>query len=153
MKALKLKIPPVAQFIAVALGMWLIAKFTPALSIDIPARRAFIVLFICLAGFVAIPAIAAFRAAGTTVDPRCPEQASRLVAKGVYRYSRNPMYLGLLCLLIAWALYLSNVLGFAALPLFVFGMNYLQIQVEEQAMEAEFGEEYRDYRKSVRRWI
>jgi protein-S-isoprenylcysteine O-methyltransferase Ste14 len=63
------------------------------------------------------------------------------------------MYLGLLCLLIAWALYLSNVLGFAALPLFVFGMNYLQIQVEEQAMAAEFGEEYRDYRRSVRRWI
>ena len=153
MKALKLKIPPVAQFIAVAFGMWLVAKFTPALLIDIPARRALIVLFICIAGFVAIPAIAAFRAVGTTVDPRCPEQASRLVAKGVYRYSRNPMYLGLLCLLIAWALYLSNALGFAPLPLFVFGMNYLQIQVEEQAMEAEVGEVYRDYRKWVRRWF
>ena len=153
MKALKLKIPPVAQFIAVAFGMWLIAKFTPALSIDIPARRVFIVLFIGLGGFVAIPAVATFRAVGTTVEPRRPEEASRLVTSGVYRYSRNPMYLGLLCLLIAWALYLSNVPGFAALPLFVVSMNYLQIHLEEQAMEARFGEEYRAYRKSVRRWI
>jgi protein-S-isoprenylcysteine O-methyltransferase Ste14 len=63
------------------------------------------------------------------------------------------MYLGLLCLLIAWAVYLSNVAGFVALPLFVVSMNYLQIHPEEQAMEAQFGEEYRDYRKSVRRWI
>ena len=153
LKALKLKIPPIAQFVAVALGMWLIAKSTPALSIDIPARLALVVLFICVAACVAIPAVAAFRTAGTTVEPRRPERASRLVTDGVYRFSRNPMYLGLLCLLIAWALYLSNMLGFAALPLFVVSMNYLQIHVEEQAMEAQFAEEYRDYRNSVRRWI
>ena len=63
------------------------------------------------------------------------------------------MYLGLLCLLIAWGFYLSNLLGFACLPVFVLGMNRLQIQVEEKAMEAQFGDEYRAYRESVRRWI
>ena len=63
------------------------------------------------------------------------------------------MYLGLLCLLIAWAFYLSNLLGFACLPLFVLSMNRLQIQLEEQAMEKQFGDEYRAYRESVRRWI
>ena len=153
MKALKLKIPPVAQFIAVALGMWLIAKFAPALSIDIPARRVLVVLFTGLGGLIAIPAVATFLARGTTIEPRRPEEASRLVTTGVFRYSRNPMYLGLLVLLIAWALYLSNAAGFVALPLFVLSMNYLQIHPEEQAMEAQFGEEYHDYRKSVRRWI
>ncbi len=153
MKALELKVPPVAQFVAIALGMLMIAKYTPTLSMDIPARPVLVVLFACLGAGVALPAVAAFRSADTTVDPRCPEEASRLIVKGVYRYSRNPMYLGLLCLLTAWAIYLSNVPGLAGLLLFVLSMNRLQIRPEEQAMEAQFGEEYRAYRKSVRRWI
>ena len=153
MNALELKVPPVAQFLVVAAGMWLLAKYVPALSFDVPARRILVVLFFCLGGIVAMPAIAAFRAAGTTVDPRFPDKASGLVVGGAYRYSRNPMYLGLLCLLIAWAVYLSNLLGFACLPLFVLSMNRLQITPEERAMEAQFGDEYRAYRDSVRRWI
>ncbi len=153
MKAFELKIPPVAQFLAVAAGMWLIAKYFPSLSFGIPVRGVLIALFVCLGAVVAIPALAAFRSAGTTVDPRYPDKASRLVARGIYRYSRNPMYLGLLCLLVAWGLYLSNLLGFAGLPVFVLGMNRLQIRPEEEAMEAQFGDEYRAYRDSVRRWI
>ena len=148
-----MKIPPVAQVLAVAAAMWLIAKYVPALSVAIPARKVLVVLFFCLGGAVAIPGITAFRTAGTTVDPRYPEKASNLVVAGVYRYSRNPMYLGLLLLLIAWALYLSNLLGFAGLPLFVLGMNRLQIRHEEAAMEALFGDEYRAYKQKVRRWI
>ena len=63
------------------------------------------------------------------------------------------MYLGLLFVLIAWAFYLSNLLGFACLPVFVLGMNHLQIMPEEAAMETQFGDEYRAYKESVRRWI
>jgi protein-S-isoprenylcysteine O-methyltransferase Ste14 len=148
-----MKIPPVAQFLAVAAAMWLVAKYVPALSVEIPARKMLVVLFFCLGGAVALPGITAFRAAGTTVDPRYPEKASSLVVAGVYRYSRNPMYLGLLCLLLAWALYLSNLLGLAGLPVFVLGMNRLQIRHEEAAMEALFGDEYRAYKHKVRRWI
>jgi len=153
MKALELKIPPVVQFLVVFALMWLLAKYLPALSFEIPARRILVVLFFCLGGIVAVPAVAAFRSSGTTVDPRDPEKASRLVVRGIYRYSRNPMYLGLLCLLIAWATYLSNLLAFAWIPLFIGMMNHLQIQPEEEAMEKQFGQKYRDYRKSVRRWI
>ena len=153
MKALELKAPPVAQFLALAVVMWLLAKYLPALSFEIPARRILVVLFFCLGGIVAVPAVAAFRSSGTTVDPRDPGKASRLVVRGIYRYSRNPMYLGLLFLLLAWAIYLANLPGFAALPLFVFCMNRLQIRPEEAAMEAQFGDAYREYRKSVRRWL
>ena len=153
MKALETKAPPVAQFLVVAAGMWLIAKYVPALSADMPGRKILVVLFFCLSALVAIPAIAGFRSAGTTVDPRYPDKASRLVVGGVYRYSRNPMYLGLLLLLIAWAVYLSNLLALAGLPAFVLGMNRLQIRPEEEAMAARFGDEYRAYRESVRRWI
>jgi len=153
MKALELKFPPVAQSLIVAAGMWLIARYLPALSFDIPARRSLVVLFFCLGGIVAVPAIAAFRSAETTVDPRDPEKATRLVVAGIYRYSRNPMYLGLLFLLISWAFYLSNLVAFAGVPLFVLAMNRLQIQPEEAAMEAKFGDEFRAYRESVRRWL
>ena len=153
MKALELKIPPVAQFLAILIAMWLIARFTPGLSFDIPARRVLAVIVSFFGGVVAIPAVAAFRSAETTVDPRDPHKASRLVVEGVYRFSRNPMYLGLLCLLLGWGTWLSNLTAFACIPLFVWSMNRLQIQPEERAMAAQFGEEYRTYMKSVRRWI
>lgn len=153
MNAIELKIPPAAQFLVAMAGMWLLAKYVPALAVEIPGRKVFVVLLFCLGGIVAVPAIVAFRSAGTTVDPRRPDKASRLVVRGVYRYSRNPMYLGLLCLLGAWAIYLSNLLTFAVLPLFVLAMNRLQIRPEEAAMAAQFGDEYRAYKDSVRRWI
>ena len=153
MNALELRIPPAAQFLIAMAGMWLLAKFAPALAVEIPGRRFFVVLLFCLGGIVAVPAIAAFRSAGTTVDPRRPDEAARLVVRGVYRFSRNPMYLGLLLLLVTWAIYLSNLLAFAGLPLFVLAMNRLQIRPEEAAMEAQFGDEFRAYRESVRRWI
>jgi protein-S-isoprenylcysteine O-methyltransferase Ste14 len=150
---IELKLPPVVQFLVVMAGMWLLAKYVPALSVDIPGRKLLVVALGCLGGVVAVPAIAAFRSAGTTVDPRRPAEASRLVVRGVYRYSRNPMYLGLLCLLGAWAFFLSNLLAFVGLPLFVLAMNRLQIRPEEAAMLAQFGDEYRRYCEKVRRWI
>ena len=153
MKALELRIPPVAQFLMAAGAMWLTAKYLPAPQVALPGRNVLVLLFAGLGGLFAIPAVAAFRSFGTTVDPRFPAKATRLVVSGVYRYSRNPMYLGLLCLLLAWAAYLSDLLAFAVIPLFVVSMNRLQIRPEEAAMERQFGDEYRDYRSKVRRWI
>ena len=153
MKGLELKIPPVVQFLVAAAAMWVAAKYVPSLGFEIPGRKALAVFFAGVGGIVAVPAVAAFRSMGTTVDPRSPDKATRLVASGIFRYSRNPMYLGLLCLLIAWAVYLANLLTFLALPVFVVSMNRLQIRPEELAMERQFGDEYRDYRKKVRRWI
>ena len=153
MKALELKIPPVAQFLVFAALMWLLAKYLPALSFAIPFRGTLAALLFCLGGILAVPAVSAFRSSGTTVDPRTPDKATQLVVSGVYRYSRNPMYLGLLLLLAAWATWLSNLLGFVLLPVFVAGMNRLQIRLEEAAMERQFGDAFRAYRESVRRWI
>jgi protein-S-isoprenylcysteine O-methyltransferase Ste14 len=153
MTALELKLPPVAQFLLFVAGMWLVAKYAPSLALDIPFRRALVILFFGLSAFVAIPAIAAFHSAGTTVDPRYPGKATQLIVRGIYRYSRNPMYLGLLVLLIAWAIYLSNLFAFIGPAAFVLSMNRLQIRPEEEAMEARFGDDFRRYRESVRRWI
>ena len=95
----------------------------------------------------------AFRRANTTFSPLEPEKASRLVTGGVYRISRNPMYLGFLFLLIAWGIYLGNMISLLALPGFVWCINTLHIRPEERALQEKFGEGHRDYCARVRRWI
>ena len=153
MNALELRIPPVAQTFIVAAGMWLTSRYAPSLSISIPAR-VFLAVFVAGIGVaVAAPAVRAFRSADTTVDPFSPDKASQLVVAGIYRFSRNPMYLGLLCLLVAWAFWLSNLVAFAWLAVFVLYMNRFQILPEEQALMEQFGDDYRAYMVSVRRWI
>jgi protein-S-isoprenylcysteine O-methyltransferase Ste14 len=153
MNALELKIPPVAQVLIAAAGMWLTSRYAPSLSVTIPARVFLAVFVVGFGIFVAVPAVKAFRSADTTVDPFSPDKVSKLVVAGVYRFSRNPMYLGLLCLLVAWATWLSNLVAFAWLVAFVLCMNRLQILPEEKALTDQFGDEYRAYMASVRRWI
>jgi protein-S-isoprenylcysteine O-methyltransferase Ste14 len=75
------------------------------------------------------------------------------VDSGIYRFTRNPMYLGMLLVLTAGAVYLGNLAAFAVLPVFVVCMNRLQICPEERFMQEKFGEAYRDYTARVRRWI
>jgi len=95
----------------------------------------------------------AFRQSHTTVDPVHPERASTLVVGGVYRFTRNPMYLGFALLLLAWVVYLSAWLGVLVIALFVAYMNRFQIKAEERALESQFGQAFREYKKSVRRWL
>ena len=82
-----------------------------------------------------------------------PESASALVVSGIYRLTRNPMYLGFLLILLGWALFLSNGLAVLAVPAFVFYMNRFQIEPEERALAAIFGAEFVAYKSHVRRWL
>ena len=115
-----------------------------------------VTLALCLAvtGIaVALAGVLAFRRANTTVDPRVPQQSASLVIVGIYRYSRNPMYLGFLLLLAAYACYLQSWLAWALLPLFVLYMNQFQIKPEEHHLLQKFGSAYQAYLTKVRRWI
>ncbi len=94
-----------------------------------------------------------FSNAGTTVDPRTPHQSESLVVKGVYRFTRNPMYLGFFLMLVAWEIFLGSVFAALLLPLFVVYMNRFQILPEERHMRALFGEDYDRYVSEVRRWL
>ena len=94
-----------------------------------------------------------FLRARTTVNPLRPQRSSVLVTGGLYRISRNPMYLGMLLLLFGWCVYLANPLALAVLPLFVFTINRLQIQPEERILRQLFGQPYLDYCQRVRRWL
>ncbi|MBR9871896.1 MAG: isoprenylcysteine carboxylmethyltransferase family protein [Gammaproteobacteria bacterium] len=153
MERLELKIPPVVQVFIFAGLMWISAVLLPALSITLSASP-LVALILASAGVAfALLGVLAFRSAGTTVDPRIPDQSASLVTSGVYRISRNPMYVGFLFLLIGWGAFLGNIASFLLLPLFVMYMNRFQIIPEERFMREKFGDQYRQYVTTVRRWI
>lgn len=152
-RALELKIPPVAQLALAALAMWGVSRAGWAMEFRLPALRP-VALGVALAGIAAeASGVVSFRRAQTTMNPLTPEKTTRLVVTGIYRWTRNPMYLGLLLWLVAWALLLRNAPAWGVLPLFVLTMNRLQIAPEERAMAALFGAEYAAYRARVRRWV
>lgn len=104
--------------------------------------------------FVIIGAgIWAFQKQRTTVNPHNPSDASSLVTSGIFRYTRNPMYLGMVLCLSAVAVKTANIFALLCIPMFVIYITRFQILPEERAIETLFGEEYRDYKKRVRRWI
>ena len=144
--------PPIVGAIAAALMLG-VAWVAPALTLSLPWRLP-IAVVIAVAGLaLGLVAVGHFRRARTTVDPLNPGKASALVAGGIYRFTRNPMYLGMATLLLAWAVYLSNVAALAGLALFVAYMNRFQIEPEERALKARFGEEFEAYCRRVRRWL
>ncbi|MHA7809100.1 MAG: methyltransferase family protein [Marinobacter adhaerens] len=153
MTPLELKVPPVVLVAIVAVGMWVLSRIAPGFPIAIPAVG-WLASGVALTGMaIAAHGVSAFRKAGTTVDPRVPGQSESLVVSGVYRYSRNPMYLGFLLVLCAWGLWLGNLPGLLFLPAFVLYMNRFQIVPEERFMRDKFGPTYATYCAKVRRWI
>ena len=94
-----------------------------------------------------------FRRAKTTVDPTKPDSASSLVRTGIYRRTRNPMYLGFLLILTGCAAALANLTSFLILPAFVVYMNRFQIKPEERALASIFGDDFKAYYSEARRWI
>jgi protein-S-isoprenylcysteine O-methyltransferase Ste14 len=153
MYALEHKIPPPAVMLVFAGLMWLLSASESSMALAVPWRHTLAVTVWCLGVTIALAGVLEFRRAKTTVNPLNPEAASAMVTSGVYQYSRNPMYVGLLFALIGWALWLSNVIAFGLLPFFVLYINRFQIDPEERALSAKFGEEFRQYRNSVRRWL
>ena len=153
MSALELKIPPLALVPLFGLLMFALAWFTPELGIPAHWRFWNTGLLAVLGFAVALAGVISFRLARTTVNPLNPHASSSLVIKGVYRYSRNPMYVGFLCWILAWGVYLDNPLALLLGLAFIPYMNRFQIMPEEKALTNLFGYEYRTYCKQVRRWL
>jgi protein-S-isoprenylcysteine O-methyltransferase Ste14 len=136
-----------------AVMSWLAARAAPLLAFDFPGRAVLALLLVAAAVSVGLAGVVAFRRARTTVNPLQPERASALVTGGIYRHTRNPMYLAVATMLLAWGLWLSNALGPLGAVLFVAWMDRLQIPPEERALAVIFGEEFERYRRKVRRWL
>lgn len=146
-------IPPVALFILVVLSM---AGFDYLLMDDMLHISGYFSISLglyILGGLIAMCGVLEFRRQTTTVDPLHPGKASTLVCSGIYQYTRNPMYLGLVIILTGWAIHLGNIYATGIILLFAGYLNYFQIIPEEQAMRSKFGEEYQSYIDDVRRWI
>jgi protein-S-isoprenylcysteine O-methyltransferase Ste14 len=148
---LRTKIPPPIVFLAFALIAYGLSQVLPALAFP---GRTIVALALALLGVAsAAAAIVSFRRKQTTTNPLTPDQATFLVTTGVFRLTRNPMYLGLVLVLAGVSVWLGVWVGLVVLPAFVLYLTKFQIAPEEEAMAKLFGDAYADYRARVRRWI
>ncbi|NGZ09018.1 MAG: isoprenylcysteine carboxylmethyltransferase family protein [Nitrospira sp. LK70] len=152
LNALELKVPPLAVVFLFGTLMWLISAYS-VFTIALPWRSAFAIIAYTVGFAIVLAGVVTFRRAKTTVNPLTPEATTTMVISGIYRFTRNPMYLGFLFVLAGWAIYLSDVLAFALLPLFVWYMNRFQILPEERALGAKFSHAFTAYKGSARRWL
>lgn len=150
---LDLKVPPPAVILLCGTAMWIAAGIVPSLDFVWPAQTPLAIVLATTGFCVDLAGLMAFRSRDTTINPLRPHRARTLVCHGIYRYSRNPMYLGQLIFLAAWAIWLGNAIAFAGLPVFVIYLTRFQIQPEERILAEKFGDDYADYVQSVRRWL
>ena len=153
MSALENRIPPPIVVIVVGVVMWLMAKPTPLRAMPQPWRLGVAAGLLAVALGIGGSGVLAFGRARTTIDPVNLQAASVLVTSGVFRFSRNPMYVGFAALLTAWATYLAAPWALAGVVAFVLFTRRFQIVPEERVMSAKFGPAYADYQSRVRRWI
>ncbi len=148
-----LKLPPPLVFLVATGITYAAAASFPAFNLAFAGQ----VTAALLTGFFGLildlRSIAAFFRAKTTVNPMTPQASKALVTSGFYRVSRNPMYLGLLLLLVAISLYLGSPIALVIVPAFIWYLTEFQIKPEERRLAEIFGQDYENYRSRVRRWI
>lgn len=150
---MKNKIPPPVLLAIAAAIMWFVARSEFALPLSIPFRTVISIACAAAGVLIAVLALLQFRSAGTTINPHTPEKASSLVRSGIFGQSRNPMYVALMLILIAWLIWLASLSNVLVLVAFFVSITELQIKPEEAALRALFGDEYDDYCKDVGRWL
>lgn len=153
MASLEVKFPPPAVAVAIAVAMWSTSRLAPLLPLPGAVRLGTAAAILLVGIGFSAAGVLAFRRAQTTLDPTKPERASSLVNSGVYRITRDPMYVGLACVLVAWAVFLSSAWALLGLVPFVLYIGRFQIAPEERALAKLFGSEYTDYQAKVRRWL
>lgn len=147
------RVPPPALGLLLAVAMWWLAPQVPALD-GLPAWRAGLALvLVVVGGCFDMAGLWAFHRQRTTVNPLRPANASALVTGGVYRVTRNPMYVGMVCFLLAWAVWLGTLAAFLGPVVFVAFITRFQIRPEERVLAGLFGADFTDYTRRVRRWL
>ena len=149
--SIKTKIPP--PIVALAFGFLIIYTKDAFPRIHIGMKEILGAVIIISGLIVTASAVVLFKKNKTTVTPINPFKSTKLVTGGIYKYSRNPMYLGLSFLLSGVSIIINPIGGFVLIPLFIMYLNYFQIIPEENAMTDLFEKEFLEYKKSVRRWI
>jgi protein-S-isoprenylcysteine O-methyltransferase Ste14 len=153
MPTLELQIPPPLVAAFFVLIMRLLPLFPEPAFLTRSLRILLAISIVLIGQGIAISGMLAFRRAQTTINPVRAGDTSSLVRSGVYKLTRNPMYSGWSLTLIAWALYLGNLVALCALPLFISYITRFQIKPEERILSQLFGAEFSSYSKEVRRSI
>ena len=142
--------PPVVALMFIVIAYFL-GRFAP-LPFSPPPILRYMGLVLSFVGFLlGIGAFLEFRKARTTLDPH--GSAKQLVTSGIYRFTRNPIYLGFLLMVIGLPLNSGLYWGIVLAPFYVFMMNRLIIQHEESYLERKFGKTFTGYTSRVRRWL
>jgi protein-S-isoprenylcysteine O-methyltransferase Ste14 len=150
---LELRIPPPIVGITIAAGMWVFAHMQPVFQWPKRIRLLVAIAFCVIGVAIAIGGVLSFRRARTTVNPLKPESSAALVSTGVYAFTRNPMYVGMVLIVIGWAIYLSSFWALPGPVLYGLYLTRFQIIPEERALTRLFGSSFTDYRQRVRRWL
>jgi protein-S-isoprenylcysteine O-methyltransferase Ste14 len=136
-----------------ALAMWAADRFLPGRCSATSPRTLIAGGLFALALVVASSAAVSVLLSRSSLDPHRPEKSTALVTRGMFRLSRNPMYLGMALSLLGWAVWLGRpwlVVGPAAFVLYI---TRFQILPEERALAEKFGLAYQAYRRTTRRWL
>jgi protein-S-isoprenylcysteine O-methyltransferase Ste14 len=147
------RVPPLAVAGILFVAMWAIARVAPSFAFDFGGRRLASLQLLLLAAAIGLAGTRSFRRARTTVNPLQPDRASALVTTGIYRYTRNPMYVAVALALLAWSVYLGHALALLGAVAFVAWMDRRQIPAEEHALRGLFGADFERYCAEVRRWL
>lgn len=147
------RVPPLVVLALAAAIVWFAPDISGMAPLEVPFGRPLAGMLAAAGAALVVVAVAGFRHADTTVDPRYPDRTSRLVTDGVYGYTRNPMYVGMAMLLAAFAVVRADVAGFLVVPAFVLYIDRFQIVPEERALRARFGDAYAKWCGRVRRWL
>lgn len=148
---MKLKIPPPILGILFYGFLYFSKDYLPKMSFSYGVEVSTFVII--LGVIIDLLAMKEFRKHKTTLTPLHPEKTTFIVTTGIFNYSRNPMYLGLVLILLGISVRVNLVGGIVILPLFVFYLSYFQIIPEEKVLEIKFGDEYLNYKRRVRRWL
>jgi protein-S-isoprenylcysteine O-methyltransferase Ste14 len=152
MNALELNVPPPVVALLISAAMWGTAMLGVSIQLPNVLRYVLAATLALGGGCITLAGVVSFHRAKTTVNPLKPANASSLVTAGIYRFTRNPMYLGLLLALLAWAVFLSSAWAFAGPVAFVLYINRFQVAPEERVLATMFGAAYAEYKARVRRW-
>lgn len=150
---MELKVPPALVFLCFGLMMYLLAEFLPIGYFDFYGRMLLTKILAVMGIVIALLALFQFKMAKTTIDPTKPDKVSNLVVGGIFKFSRNPMYLALLLILLALGVFLGNAFNTLVAAGFVGYMNQFQIIPEERILLDKFGRSFKDYCILTRRWF
>ena len=145
--------PPIVALIGILL-IFLSKDYILILYLHPHLQNTLSLIFLIIGFVIIFSATKEFKKSDTTVNPMKPETSTSLVTSGIFKYTRNPMYLGLTSILLASCFYFSSLLGIIVyVPLFILYITVFQIIPEEETMKGLFNDEYFDYCSKVRRWI